>query len=684
MAPINRAPDQSIRKLLNFFGITLSRPDKDKNNTTGTTFLVPGQKRNNDKNSSKYKEGLYNGLLKPIDIPSDVLRAYEYFLQNQSLYNPNRERFELYKSLLFMVRNNGVMAQALNTYITETIEMKEGQKPIQIRAKDKKMEKLFNEWLDNIGFNYNIFNELVYDLVLLGDSFLIHDIDQTDGIREIALVDPFMVKDRIELDLNRIEEIRQWGNMNKNYTNRYRSIAQLMDLIYKKDKTALDTFLYYKSYLLGFELKYSVDTDTEGYHAIPPWQMTHFRLFTTKTEFFPFGRPLFINSLAPFQSFKTTEMLIDMLRVATFPKETVEIMGGDTLTPMDRIDRVNEVREFIENISPVTNNKDNLSINERLYSMEGLFKYDVIDTNVDMDKLGDLEKKLDDLVLSTGIPDVWLIPSKGNGGLGGENASAILYNNKIFQRRIESIKSAILEGFSQMFRLHLAIIEKSEGEKTEFELFMPINADMYSSDKIRQDSDQLRLATDFMNNLGQALGMDRGESLPVNIVKDIFNYYLPIDTDIINKWVGGIKKEVEANDEEEEKAKELNGGINPTDDKKDAIPAPLIVPTEGVPPTSSAGSAGNKKSFGPKKESIPIALKKFIESYNKKTDDSDILIREALFKAKKENGFTNGGLGRYIYWNDSYSNKTNKNKYSTSNLYKDDIIAKAGKKKIKD
>jgi len=668
--------DSSLKRLLNFFNIAVAKP-QSKSNPTGNTMLVPGQK---DKKQR-------DGTVKPIDFPTDVMRAYEYFLQNQQLYNPNRERYELYKSLLFMVRNNGTMNRALRTYITETIEMKEGEKAIQIRSKDKKVEKDFNSWLDKIGFNYNMLNELVYDLVLFGDSFITHDVND-DGIVEISLVDPFLVRDRIELNLNKIDEIRQWGLANKNYVNRFRSIQQIIDQIEGKNKDEVEAYLYFKSYLLGFELKYSVES-TDGkdnYRSLPPWLITHFRLFTTKSEFFPFGRPMFINSLAPFQSYKTTEMLIDMLRVAAFPKEIVKIKSSDNATPFDRLQRINEVRELIENITPQTNNKDNLAINERMYSIEDLFEYDVIDTNIDMDKLGDLEKKLDDLVLSTGIADTYLIPSRGNGGMGGESAKALLYNSRIFKRSVEEIKSALLEGFSQMYRLNLTIKDQFSGKDTEFELFMPVNAEMFSEDKVSQDGDQLRLATDFMNNLGQALGMDRGQSLPPKVVKDILNYYLPVDENTVTKWVNMIVKK-EEEDEEEAIENAQAGIVDPNAVKKpyEGTPAPLVVPTEGVDAGTSSkptGTFSNKAKS--KKEHYNKFVKKFLESYNNNNDDSDKIIREAYFKAKKENGLTNGVIGKHIYWNDSYSNYTLNEKNSVYNMVKKEKIGYKDTDKLED
>jgi hypothetical protein len=642
--------NNKIDKLLQFFNIA-------KTQIGNIETIVPGVKTTK-KNTKGNKEVT---SYRPINFPTDVQQAYQYFLQNQSIYNPNRNRFELYRSLLFMVRNSGLMLSALQTYITETIEMKDGEKPIQIKGKERKIEKFFYNWLDSIGFNYNVLNELVYDLALLGDAFFLNTIDLKEGVTGIQLIDPFMIKDRMELNLSRIEEIKTWSKTNQNYTNSNKSIQDILAIIKNQgsDKQ-IDASLYYKSYLLGFELKYAVDNDNKS-HALPPWYITHFRLFTTKSEFFPFGRPLFINSLAPFQSYKTTEMLIDMLRVAAFPKELITIKGGDTLNTMDRVQRVEEVREFIENVSPVTNNKDNLSINERMYCIEDLFDFKVLDSNIDMDKLGDLTNKKEDLILSTAIPDSYLIPSRGS-GLGGENASALYYNNKIFQRRVESIKSAILEGFSNSFRLHLSITEQFDAEETEFELYMPVNSEMYNSDKVRQDTDMLTLATELMNNLGQALGLDRGQSLPLDVVKDIFQTYLPINDDILNKWINKIVKKDEE-DEEEGKAEVYNGN-----------PAPLIVPVNPEGNTTSPNSSLSKR---PKKEKYQNTISKFLEDYN---HGEDSLIREAYFKTKKEYGYTNGWLGNYVYWNDTYHKEKYSGKLNIYNLMKEHICREKAKK----
>lgn len=699
-----------LRRLLKFFNLSL-----DKTTRNATPTLTPGME---DKTTGEFRA---------VNFPTDVKRAMDYFLQNNQIYNPNRDRYELYKSLLFMVRNSGLMLSALQTYITETIEMNNGEKPIQIKSVDKDVERYFYKWLDSIGFNYNLLNELVYDLVLLGDSFLLHSIDLTKGIKEIELIDPFIVRNRIELNVNKAVEFASWSNTQKNFTSTYQSLSQIADMVKNMDdENTLDTFEFFRSYTMGYELKYSVD-DEEKYRALPPWALTHFRLFTTKSEFFPFGRPLFINSLAPFQSYKTTEMLIDMLRVASFPKEVIKIKGGNSLSPMDRMVRVNETRQFLENITPVTNTKDNIGVGERIYTIEDLFTYEIQESGVTMDKLGDLDAKLTDLILSTAIPDSLLIPSRGAGGIGGESSQALYFNNKIFQKRVESIKSAILEGFSSMFRLHLTLADRFKGENTEFELSMPINAEMFNADKIQQLNDLFMLADTVINNLATALGVESSQ-IPADILKDIFRNYLPVDAATIEKWIDTILKIKDDQDNPEgdnvdEEEDFLGGNDVSNDNAFKSLPTPPeeeTPPEEGeveeqpveneeetnsveastedeglegaitdnnnklsmmrrktmnkamvVPPDTSKISVLRKKTFD-KRNAI---VEKFVKDVR---NGEDTLIREAYFKAKQDLGMTQGWLGTHIYWNDSHA-EANQSSFSLYNIVREEKMIREEK-----
>lgn len=548
--------------------------------------------------------------LTPIQFPDDIKKAYEYFKSNYALYNSNNERMDRYQQLEFMVRNEGLMWTACQIYAEETYEKKPGQKSIEINAKEKKVEKHFYEWLDNIGFNDNILSELAWNVTLYGDAFWLNNIDIINGVVGIVPLDPYMVKDRIEFSANNANKLKTYLTK-YNFTNTYDALKDIAEII-QGEMYNTDYVHYFKSYLLGYEIGMT-EGDNKG---LPPWAITHFRRFTSKSEFFPFGRPVFLGSIARYESYKTTEMLIDMARSASFPKEVYEIQANEDLTPLEVMEKVDQVRMHLLNISHSSRNKDEITIQEPIYTVENLFNYDVKENRMDLDKLGDLEHKHNDLILSTSIPDTYLMPSRGS-GLGGENAKALLYNNKIFQRRVETNKSAILEGISDTYRMHLAITEQFDKEKTVFELAMPVNSEMYSSEKTRQENDLLRLAKDMIDNMGQALGLDRGEAMPEPLVREVFKYFIPLDDDTIDDWFNMYLKSKE-----------------PIQEAK-------------------------------RKEAI----------YDRVNDD---VLRECYFDAKKKNGFLNAGYGNKFYYNNSYKKIE---EYSSISLIKKEKKSKTVKLK---
>jgi len=604
--------NKNINRLLNFFGLALK---SDNNNNTKS--LVPGK-------PSKKQDTFSNPT--PIDFPSDIQKALEYFIANYDI-SSNSERFNRYNQLLFMVRSSGIMSSASQIYTEETFESKKGERPIQIKAKDKEIETLFYTWLDSIGFNLNVLREISWNLTVFGDAFWVNSIDLDNGIIGVNVIDPFLVKDKLEFSLNNLGQTKNWKSSVTNLTNRYKSLSKLAQLIDSGNIEDEDYALYYQSYILGYEIRTSVAQDSDS-KVLPPWAITHFRHFSTQSEFFPFGRPLFINSIARFKSYMTTEMLIDLLRVASFPKEKITVKGGDTLSPLDRRIKLQEVKQMIENMTPKTEAKDNLTIGDRIYDMDDLYEYDILDPGVDIDSLGDLEMKLDDLILTIGIPDSYLIPSKGS-GMGGENATALLYNNKIFQRRVIGNKSAILEGITHTFRMHIDIIQKFDGAETEFELFMPTNIESFSDDEISFNSDSLKLASDMIETIGSVLGLDRGEQLPISVVKDILYQYIPIDSKIIDKWVNAIMKQKNAENENDTNSQDAPEGTN-------------------------------KFPFNKKEKTESIKIKKITEAY--KEGKLDNLLRETYFKIKNEIGITNGLIGTKVYYNNSRQLKENKNK----------------------
>jgi len=631
---------KGFKRLLNFFRIGNS----DKG------YIVPTEPSNR-------KNKRLDGKYKPIEFPTSIQKAYEYFVSNMNLgiYQSNKFRFERYKDMKYAVTESAILNTAVQVYVSEAFSPKDNQKAITINAKDKKIEKLFYKWLVDVGVTDNFCRNVFYNLTVYGDNFWVNQIDLKDGkgITSLVSLDPFLVKDRLEFNVGVVNQQKQWSQSSMNLVNTYGSLKQIYDTL-EKGGDLEDFSQFYKSYLMGYELKINAeDEDGQKCYGVPPWAITHCRMFTTENDFFPFGKPPLLNAISQYKSYKTTQMLIDMLRVATFPREVVKIKNEENMDVFSRMQRVDEVRQFIDGITPKTNGKDDIAVGERIYTCDDLFDYDLIDPDIDMDKLGDLEMKESELVMSTGIPDSYLIPSQGAGDLGGENAESLYYLNKIFQRRCDSLRDAFLEGLEESFRMHLLLTDVADGDKTEFELSMPSNTEDWNDDKISRDSDFLTLATDILSNLGQMVGLDRGDKLPDSVIKDVLKRYMPIEPATLNKWIDELTK---ASDEQEDENEE-----NETSGE------PLVVPTGnqinakgkssgGSKSSSKSGSSSgssnvNSSSTTSVTKTTTVKTEKVRMIEEKLKDGS--LIREAYFKSKEENGFANGLCGKRYFVNHS-------------------------------
>ena len=145
-----------------------------------------------------------------------------------------------------------------------------------------------------------------------------------------------------------------------------------------------DISALYKSYLFGYTLKLWAEEengdsqDVKNIKGVPPWCIAHCRLFTTDKDFFPFGKPLFLSAIPTFKSYKTTQLLIDMLRSQSFPREHYSIKCDENSDPFTRNMRISEAKNFLEGITPQTQNQDGLSVGSKIYSCEGLVDYDLL------------------------------------------------------------------------------------------------------------------------------------------------------------------------------------------------------------------------------------------------------------------------------------------------------------------
>ena len=609
---------KNTSKLMDFFSIGVT----DKGNLIPTEHV-------RDKNGKELPK------VKPIEMPSAMEQTYQYLVNNMNTapYTDNAYRFLRYKDMKTACTTEPILDTAVKVYVAESYTSEYGKNLVQIKAKDSKLEKYFYKWFEDVGFTENVIRDIFTNLVMYGDAFWLNNIDMKGkgGIMNITPISPFLVAERIEFNVGMVEEKKQWFQMALNLANTYPSLQQIVDIV--SEKNVEDISKFYQSYLFGYTLKLWAEEENEGnpqdvenVKGVPPWCIAHCRLFTTDKDFFPYGKPLFLSAIPTFKSYKTTQLLIDMLRSQCFPREHYSIKCDENSDVFTRNMRITEAKNFIEGITPQTQNQDGLSVGAKVYSCEGLIDYELLDPSIDLDALGDLEEKKYSMCMATGIPMTYLCPEEGE-GLGGDNAEKLYYLNKIFQRRVDALRRAFLEELDETFRMHLLLTEEFDGDKSEFELSIENPVQDYSSDKVSEISDIFGLAKEVVDTISTCAGLERGDRVAPNIVKSVLTQYLPVEKDTINKWID----EIYGSAEEEE---------NQNNNEDDGKPKDNLF--------------GKKPNLF---ESRQI-MEKIEESKNK--------INEEYFKYKKEHGMTEGQIGNRYYYNNTYRLKAH---YQYTPLY---------------
>ena len=609
---------KNTSKLMDFFSIGVT----DKGNLIPTEHI-------------RDKDGKESPKVKPIEMPSAMEQTYQYLVSNLNTapYTDNAYRFLRYKDMKTACTTEPILDTAVKVYVAESYTSEYGKNLVQIKAKDSKLEKYFYKWFEDVGFTENVIRDIFTNLVMYGDAFWVNGIDMEGkgGITKITMLSPFLVTDRIEFNVGMVNEKREWFRMALNLANTYPSLQQIVDIV--SQKNVEDISKLYQSYLFGYTLKLYAEEenendpqDVEHVKGVPPWCIAHCRLFTTDKEFAPFGKPMFLSAIPTFKSYKTTQLLIDMLRSQSFPREYYQIKCDENSDPFTRQMRISEAKNFLEGITPQTQNQDGLSVGSRIYGCEGLVDFELLDPSIDLESLGDLEAKKYSMCMATGIPMTYLCPEEGE-GLGGDNAEKLYYLNKIFQRRVDALRRAFLEELDETFRMHLLLTEEFDGDKSEFELSIENPVQDYSSDKVSEISDIFGLAKEVVDTISTCAGLERGDRVAPNIVKSVLTQYLPVEKDIINKWID----EIYGSAEEEENQN------NDEDDGK-----------------SKDNLFGKKPNLF---ESRQI-MEKIEESKNK--------INEEYFKYKKEHGMTEGQIGNRYYYNNTYRLKAH---YQYTPLY---------------
>jgi hypothetical protein len=466
----------------------------------------------------------------PVKFPSDLQLFYDWFLKN-CLDNSLSlsQRISRYKDIKFMRFNEGIVSFSIETYSFEASQADVQEQVFSFESSSSKFTKYLYELVyDKWGITQNMVKDWADNLVAYGDCFLINEIDETKGILGFTSIDPMLVKERIEFNASKIQYDYFGLNANK-YIRNLTSKDSRMKLLVDKLKTDNDIGKFFKGYLFGFV----VDPD----FILPPWSMTHMRLFTSESEFYPYGRSLLVNAISPYRQLQASKNLMVMARAAKFPKEHFEVTTDPGMTEMEKWESINEARQEFLNLSRDYNDREANGIGAQIWSSEGLLKYSLIENNMSLDSIADVQLLEESLMRAMGIPFDYITMREG----GYTSGIALTKQTKPFHRRIYSIQQAILKELAQNIRLHLEITDEYDLEKETFEVLMNFPNIEDSKERVDAKSSNLNLVKDVVNSLKDILGISTNESLPPDVVTAILKKYSFFEEGDIEEWQKSIE-----------------------------------------------------------------------------------------------------------------------------------------------
>ncbi len=452
--------------------------------------------------------------------PPIVQKYFDYFLSTHDNRESWKHRKDLWEDMELLYYNCAYISRAIEAITDEVVQADINMQPIFVEASKKQRDFILN-FYEEIGL-YDLIKPTARDIVWFGNHGWLLSLTK-DGIEEVIPVEPFEIDDRMEFTPY---EIRR--KLEKDYQfasfSRLDRIKQMVDNILNKENIAT----FFKSYLLGFVV---------GGYAIPPWRFLHFRNYTTKSPFKPYGVPMFIHSIAPYRMWDAAMSFQGMLRASNFPIDKYTIKLPNIVDPVEKLSRVSSFIEKIDNLGAGVRRKDNEAFGSRIFAIEDLFDFDQISRNIDIGKIDDIEMLQELLIVSTRLPRNMIDPN--DSGFGDSGVS-LIQKYKEMARMVFTIQSSILTNITQLTKIHMLLSGQFELDEIDFVLSMPYPEQQTNSELVNNQQELISLTNDIIDALSEKL-LD-GESLPDEVITDIYNKILPYDQKTIDGWISKALK----------------------------------------------------------------------------------------------------------------------------------------------
>jgi len=469
--------------------------------------------------------------------PNDVKELWRYWMSgchdeaNDSWVN----MLSVYDDCDLLFFNCAPITKSMEIMTDEVLQADSNNQIIFVEAKEK-VKKYIEKFFDDINLN-ELLRPTVADIVQYGNAGWVLGFDNV-GVNEIKRIPIRYLKERMEfspVDLH--AALMDSQHKLHDYRNSISSVNDLIDMIQNKKNSAS----YFKEYLLGFVVEDKV---------LPPWKFLHFRNITNKSPFAPFGIPTFIHAMAPYRQYDAAMAMQIIARGAMFPKQIYKLDLPNIVSPTEKFAKATEFLNEMLNSGFGTSKKELPGIGDIIVTIKDLFEYEQIAADIELKGIDDIELLKDDIYNACLLPRKLIDPSDSSFG---ESGTSYVEQFKPFARLIYRFQSILLNNISQLIKIHLIHTGEFELDEIEFSLSMPYPESQTNNDLISAQSSLLDLA----NNVIVALE-DRvtgGEKLPPELIKTIYNKFLPYDSQVVDFWVDESLRAKEAGktipDEEE-------------------------------------------------------------------------------------------------------------------------------------
>jgi hypothetical protein len=128
----------------------------------------------------------------------------------------------------------------------------------------------------------------------------------------------------------------------------------------------------------------------------------------------------------------------------------------------------------------------------------------------------------------------------------GESGVSYIEQFKPFARMVYRFQSILLNNITQLIKIHLIHTGDFELDEIEFSLSMPYPESQTNNDIISAQSSLLELANNVISAIEDRV--TGGEKLPPELIKTIYNKFLPYDSTTVDFWVDEAVKAKEEGD----------------------------------------------------------------------------------------------------------------------------------------